>query len=157
MAHIKYHPGYKAGKLTLIERLETVRRCSYGLFECECGNQVKARIRDVVSGAKVRCGSHACRFNDSGTYNGISLIEPTGRTKHNKMLYTALCHCGAVFEVKGTEVRQGKRKSCGCLQIANKRYKKGAKPPTPANKQQEAMRLWAGGLGRKQSGQGEYQ
>lgn len=155
MAHIKYHPGYKAGKLTLIERLETVGRCSYGLFECECGNQVKARIRDVVSGAKVRCGSHACRFNDSGTYNGISLIEPTGRTKHNKMLYTAKCHCGAVFEVKGTEVRQGKRKSCGCLQIANKRYKKGSKPPTPANKQQEAMRLWAGGLGRKQSGKGE--
>ena len=148
MGRIKYHPGYKAGKLTLIERMESVGRCPYGLFECECGNQVKARIRDVVRGSTTRCGSHACRFNDAGTYNGIKLLEPTGVIKHHKMIYTALCHCGDVFEVKGTEVRQGKRKSCGCMSAPSVRAQIRAKNQNTIReslaRQLWGMRLWAG-------------
>lgn len=146
---IKYHPGYKNNKLKLIERVghTSKGRCE-GLFECDCGNQVVKQIRNVVRGSTTHCGSHACKFNDQNIFNGIELLEPTGEIKHHKTIYTAKCHCGSIFEVKGTEVRQGRRKSCGCLQPANKRYKKGAKStPDILTRQARAMKLWAGGLG----------
>lgn len=148
----KYKPGYKNNHLKLLERIGTdPRGRGEGVFECDCGTHVIKQIRNVVRGSTKSCGSSGCELNDRLDHNdkvkqhGIELLEPIGVTKHKKSLYTARCHCGSIFEAVATEVRQGKIKSCGCLNPKSDRYKN--KTATIETRQSKAIKLWVQGLG----------
>jgi len=148
----KYKPGYKNNHLKLLERIGTdPKGQGEGVFECDCGNRAIKKIRNVVRGATRSCGAFDCEFNEKvleaeeSKKRVIELLEPTGTKKNNKSVYTARCHCGSIFEVVATEVRQGKIKSCGCLNPGSDRYKN--KTATIETRQSKAMKLWVQGLG----------
>lgn len=57
------------------------------------------------------------RFIDlEGQHFGrLTVIEESGRTVDSKVLWLCRCQCGTTLEVRGTYLRSGHTKSCGCL------------------------------------------
>ena len=51
--------------------------------------------------------------------NGITVIEQAPK-KNNRIMWKCKCHCGNIFIVNGTDLRNGHTKSCGCLKGKNK-------------------------------------
>lgn len=58
-------------------------------------------------------------------FNKLTVLEEIGRDKHRHILYKCKCDCGNIHSVTGTNLRNNKVRSCGCL---IKETSKGAKP-----------------------------
>lgn len=83
---------------------------------------------------------------------GCTIHEPTGEKYNGQTVHRIECHCGNMFICPATRVRQGNKKSCGCMVRG-----KGHVPPGPKAKVQkknktpsltllDAIKLWHGGL-----------
>lgn len=85
----------------------------------------------------------------SGEYiqkTGCTIHERLYVDKHKIAWHRCTCHCGKEFEARGTFVRRGKRRSCGCLnshEARVARYRKNKKSDS-LSLQLWAMRLWVG-------------
>ena len=68
MAAIKYSPGLKFNKLTLVKRLPVkllgMRYEYYGLFRCDCGEERMIKIAHVVHNKTKSCG---CLYKESNS------------------------------------------------------------------------------------------
>lgn len=54
-------------------------------------------------------------------FNGIKLIEDTGKRKWSSSIWVCICRCGKEFEASGSQIKSGQLKSCGCaIQEAGK-------------------------------------
>lgn len=72
-------------------------------------------------------------------FNGCKVLGYSG-TKNRRAMWKCECFCGEVFETTGTQIRNGRKKSCGCLRgkvTARRNYKHG-KTNT------RLYRIWAG-------------
>ena len=49
-------------------------------------------------------------------FNRLTAIESKGKDKHGRLLFLFKCECGNEYIGRGTEVKNGYTKSCGCLQ-----------------------------------------
>jgi len=49
------------------------------------------------------------------TYNGVVILSATNKIKNKGVVFNCLCHCGKEFESLGSILKNGHRKSCGCL------------------------------------------
>lgn len=49
------------------------------------------------------------------TFNRLTVIERSGSTLSGEATYTCSCVCGKVVVVRGSHLRDGHIKSCGCL------------------------------------------
>lgn len=49
-------------------------------------------------------------------FQRLTVLKESGRTKHNKILFSCLCDCGNVIEAIGSGLVSGNTGSCGCLQ-----------------------------------------
>lgn len=133
--------GQKCGRLTVIKRAEN-NASGQAMWEClcECGNTV------VVQGTKLRNGhtkSCGCLKKDKGAeflrqYNQnhtpVNFIDITDKKyglltvlkrdsefhDDTKAYWICRCECGKETVVRGTDLRLGKVKSCGCLRYINK-------------------------------------
>ena len=89
-------------------------------FQCDCGNTIIASIGQVKNGHTKGCGC----LNIGGKER---ILEVPG-TKYNKLTvlkqadieakdtyWECKCECGNITTVRGTDLRSGKVKSCGCL------------------------------------------
>jgi len=52
----------------------------------------------------------------SNRYGRLIVLERRGSTKHGQARWLCECSCGNLVIVKGTSLRSGNTKSCGCLQ-----------------------------------------
>lgn len=66
--------------------------------------------------------------NRYGKWNILRYIPPDERTKENKNLaWLAKCDCGTIRPVRISDLRNGKSKSCGCVNCLNKKIDLGKK------------------------------
>lgn len=61
---------------------------------------------------------HSSNFKDiTGQRYGRLIVERYSRTKGKSTLWICKCDCGKEVEVKGTKLRNGHTKSCGCYKL----------------------------------------
>ncbi len=70
-----YNNGQLIGNIVFIKELKKRGAKRIGLFRCECGNNMRSAINDVVSGHTSSCG---CKRSKSNTRHGYSVggIKP---------------------------------------------------------------------------------
>lgn len=139
-------PGQVFGRLTVLE--ETPAPTEYTAYKglwyrcrCQCGNETVVRRSSLVSGATRSCGCLR-RENSRGVakdrrarssiapgavFGRLTVIRETEERKYKNVVYECRCQCGNIKHVRGSELKSGNVKSCGCLRAeirANFRKKK---------------------------------
>lgn len=91
---------------------------------CDCGNISKASSSDLRRGHKKSCGClnyellHKQSYKDiTGTIFGYLTALEYYKTINNTAYWKCLCKCGNETVVRGSSLRNGDIKSCGCLQL----------------------------------------
>lgn len=106
--------GEKYGKLTVLEfshRNEKGKKVFK--FQCECGNITYAIVNNVKSGKTQSCG--LCNSLKVGeVYNLLTVLEFSHKGKAGHYYYKCQCECGNIIITRGTSVKKGISKSCGC-------------------------------------------
>jgi hypothetical protein len=128
MGKINDLKGARFGKLVVIEfqGLNNHRK-SLWLCKCDCGNKKTVVGNSLSSGLVVSCGCYLSeqtkkRFTKdiaNQKFGKLTVIKRNGSTKEGKSkiaLWLCLCECGNEITVRGSELRNGRTKSCGCLQ-----------------------------------------
>ncbi len=52
-------------------------------------------------------------------YNRLTVLSEAGRDRFGQVLWDCRCDCGKRVIVRGRDLREGRTKSCGCLNIEN--------------------------------------
>ena len=90
---------------------------------CDCGKELDIDTRNLNSGHTQSCG---CLQKEKASKNTIDMIdyednnfkvlERDGSTNSGVARWKCICkHCGNIFSTKGTNIRTGEIKSCGCI------------------------------------------
>ena len=58
-------------------------------------------------------------------FGRLMVIKPTKRRRQRTVVWKCSCNCGNIVFVKGTSLRNGDTKSCGCLRIEKAKLNKG--------------------------------
>ena len=139
-------PGAVFGRLTVLE--ETSAPTEYTAYKglwyrcrCQCGNETVVRRSSLVSGATRSCGclrretSRAVAKDrrarsalvPGAVFGRLTVIRETEEREFKNVVYECRCQCGNITHVRGSELKSGNVKSCGCLRAeirANFRKKK---------------------------------
>jgi hypothetical protein len=111
--------GQKFGRLTAIEYVESGVHGAIWKFQCDCGNVKNLAASEVKRGNAQSCGCiHKGRpiADISGqTFGRMTAIEFVGIGKRNQAWWKFRCECGAVKELKASDVKSGRTESCGCV------------------------------------------
>ncbi len=117
--------GQKFGKLTVLKRSETKNKRTMWLCECDCGNRCNVRSDKLRSNKTMSCGcaqrenaSIANFKNEIGKkYGFLTVIRPLYEKNDNgETMWECQCDCGNKTIVRGSLLRSGHTKSCGCYQ-----------------------------------------
>lgn len=127
--------GEKFGRLEVIDECEPYlwngNNYSQHLCRCECGNTVVVRDNGLKSGKSKSCGCYQkdkhfeASFRDLTNENfGNLIVKNLSRVengeKNNEYFWLCDCDCGNYnLEVKGSLLKSGRTKSCGCLSLLN--------------------------------------
>ena len=113
--------GKTFGQLTPIEYIKGGKwKC-----KCSCGNVTIVDTRNLNSGHTQSCG---CLITASkNVFNmenyqdqNIKVLERAGSDKQKIALWKCICkHCGNSFITRGSRIRSGQTKSCGCVHSYN--------------------------------------
>lgn len=90
---------------------------------CKCGNELDVDTRNLNSRHTKSCG---CLQREKAANNIINMsnyedenlkvLERSGSDEQGIALWSVLCkHCGNVFITRGSSIRAGYTKSCGCV------------------------------------------
>lgn len=94
---------------------------------CKCGNELDVDTRNLNSGHTQSCG---CLQKEKAQNNivdmsnfendTIKVLSRAGSDNHQTALWRCLCKiCGNIFITKGSSIRNGDTKSCGCIHSLN--------------------------------------
>ena len=123
--------GEKFGLLTILKEVPSPEnrktKGKYYLCLCECGKEKIADRKGLVSGGVQSCGclrasrvSAAITIDLTGQRFGklivLEKIDYKDTPNRSEALWRCQCDCGNLTTVKGTNLREGRTKSCGCLQ-----------------------------------------
>lgn len=111
--------GNTYGILTAIKSLDIRKGGSIlWLFSCECGNSKELTVSQITSGHFASCGCMHYKgtpLDLSGKRFGrLVAIEPVDKNKAGQYIWSCHCDCGNIHNVAGTQLVEGKSKSCGC-------------------------------------------
>lgn len=107
--------NYKRGK-------KDVNPNDYLLCQCWCGNYWTPSKHNYNQGRSKSCGKHSNdkRFIDETghIYGELTVLYPAeNKTRMDShKFWVCQCSCGNIITVSGKDLRQGKQKSCGCIQ-----------------------------------------
>ena len=115
--------GQKFGKLLVIKRIENNKRGNtMWLCQCDCGNKKEALGYDLTHGRTVSCGCLPVgkpspnRMDLTGKKFGrltvVSLCEE--KSTGGILMWECKCDCGNTTYVRGSNLKNGHVKSCGC-------------------------------------------
>lgn len=122
--------GMKFGKLTVIDenKERNIKGKVFWNCICECGNKSVVAASNLTNGHSQSCGC-VTRQNAHGRYEDLSgqifgrltVIEKIGTKELNNgnlvTLWKCKCSCGNEVETTTSYLKNGKKKSCGCLQF----------------------------------------
>ena len=112
--------GKKFGHLLVLEYDEEksrIKHRSHWICECDCDLHTKMSVLgcNLIRGNTTKC-KHCKAENLVGRkFNRLTVIEKIIVDKNVK--WKALCECGNMVVVRGSSLRSGHTKSCGCLQL----------------------------------------
>lgn len=119
--------GDKYNRLTVIEYDSTVNRRKYYKCKCECGNEVIVNSSHIRMGNIKSCGclqkENIGKYNSKRSvkigqkYNRLTVVEFSHIDNNNSKWYKCICECGNTAIVKGSYIKNGITKSCGCAKI----------------------------------------
>lgn len=111
--------GIRFGKLLVTERVEN-NKAGNAMWKClcDCGNTCTYAGARLRSGHNKSCGclKNTPRYIDEigNTYGKLRVIS-FSHTDKKDSFWNCKCECGNNTVCKGTELRSGNVKSCGCL------------------------------------------
>lgn len=97
----------------------TVVGFEHGFWKCKCicGNYSYLTRTQLISGSKKSCGCMRRAGNLIGKKFGrLTVIRKVGVDKNNFVYWECKCDCGNIKVIRGTSLKRGLTKSCGCLQ-----------------------------------------
>lgn len=121
--------GKQFGRLKVLSLADSKHGCSQWLCQCECGSQRVIRGRHLKMGRATSCGCWNRELHRqlmltnpispslelSGQKFGRLIVVAREKSKHNRSHWLCVCDCGAQVVTSGKNLRDGKKKSCGCL------------------------------------------
>ena len=119
--------GKKYGKLTILKRnghhiqksgaTKVVVTC-----QCDCGNIVDVQLYKVLTGHTTSCGCYHSEkvkeIKDDLTgkkFGKLTVIERVIDDSNKRTTWKCECECGNVTLATTSHLKNGKKKSCGCL------------------------------------------
>jgi hypothetical protein len=119
--------GKQFGLLIALSELRENGRKKW-LCQCRCGNKKTVREESLLSGKAKSCGCASTLLRKAKVEKRYGLVnqkfgrllvlwrakEGDGRSR--SMMWECRCDCGKQVKVSGNNLRNGKTKSCGCLQ-----------------------------------------
>lgn len=116
--------GQRFGKLVVLERDFSKTNGTYWKCKCDCGTIISTR-KDTLTRAKnpkQSCGcdlyeknSKAHLKNEIGNeYGYLTVISRANNANNGEAVWHCKCKCGKEIDVKGSYLRSGNTKSCGC-------------------------------------------
>lgn len=121
----------KFGLLTVIEQVprpaDRKTQGKYYRCKCDCGNEKIVDKKGLTSGGVQSCGclrakrvSEAITIDITGQkFNKLTVLEKINYSEtpdKSEAMWLCQCDCGNLTRVRGSALRSGKTKSCGCLQ-----------------------------------------
>lgn len=115
------------GYLTVIGKAPSINGRAYWMCECVCGNKVAVRATSLRSGNTRSCGClHKEHVYDTflideigNKYGKLTVVKQVEskvyNDGHSYSQWLCKCDCGREIIAKGSELRCGKVKSCGCM------------------------------------------
>lgn len=98
--------------------------------KCDCGNETDVDTRNLNSGHTKSCGCLLKKVNSANNSIDMSnweneyikVLERAGSDAGGIALWKCLCkNCGNIFITRGSLVRNGDTKSCGCVHSLNEK------------------------------------
>ena len=119
--------GQRFGHLTVIKRVhnkdkEEKQHTTFWLCKCDCGKETIVAAVRLKKGTTKTCGCSYFkepwnRLDLLGQRFGrLVVLEEYGRNKDGRIMWKCICDCGNEVVVQGKLLRDGRTKSCGCLQ-----------------------------------------
>lgn len=85
---------------------------------CECGNEITVDGNNLKNGNTKSCGCISTVKDITGKRFGkLVVLGPGGRCHNGEIKWRCICDCGNTTEVKGSSLRSGITKSCGCRML----------------------------------------
>jgi len=148
MAHNKANDlrGERFGKLTALSQTRVdAHRNAIWLCRCDCGRFCEKRAAYLRYAKRIQsCG--VCPVGDTPRPRAANRIEMAGKTfgrltvlyhsdydSDGVARWLCKCQCGNYAVVRGTSLRRGSTRSCGCLRADNNR----ARAAAPAEEAEE--------------------
>ena len=108
------------GDLTVIDLHHTDQnRATYWRCVCICGNEIVVRRDSLISGRTTSCG---CRKRGlpreslvGNKYGYLTVVDIDFDRSHNQAHWICRCDCGNVVTVRGSSLKSGHTRSCGCI------------------------------------------
>ena len=117
--------GQRFGRLVVLERSESKNKRTFWKCMCDCGNICVVRGDQLKGNHTTSCGcvhkenTVKANFKDETgmQYGLLSVIRPL-EEKGDKgiTMWVCRCKCGNEIIVRGSSLRNGHTKSCGCYQ-----------------------------------------
>ena len=102
--------------LEVDEKITKEKKKKYWKCQCQkCGNIISVRTDNLKRLPK---GCPNCKYDNNyiGKKFGRLTVMEKGRTdKHGHIYWVCKCDCGNLKEISGTNLKEGKTQSCGCL------------------------------------------
>lgn len=120
--------GNKYGFLTVKDLTKDKNGRTAWLCECDCGNFKIVRGTDLRTGKITSCGrgcplrnqrSGVFKDETGNRYGKLLVLKRSENSTDGKVKWLCRCDCGNEVEVRGTDLRNGKTQSCGCLAKEN--------------------------------------
>lgn len=126
--------GCKFGRLLVLKEAKKESKRTFWECQCECGQKKTIQSYCLISGQSKSCGCWSREltskrfFKDltGQTINEISILEPRGKDKNGHIKWLCKCKCGKKFTTLGTNLIDGKSKSCGCNFSKLRKNKEGS-------------------------------
>ncbi len=87
------------------------------ICRCECGNEATVLADLLRSGATRSCGCLNSKDEIGGRYGRLLVLECAGRDSHQNALWMCRCICGKEIVTRGSSLREGSVRSCGCFTV----------------------------------------
>ena len=118
--------GKRFGALTVLHRVQTGKKGVWWKCKCDCGKERIVSTRDLTSGRVVNCGdekNHPAqdatpKLRDDLTgrrFGRLTVIGLADTKLSGQYAWRCRCDCGNEIIVRGSTLRSGRTKSCGCL------------------------------------------
>lgn len=108
--------GQRFGKLTVIEKADTIDRQLYWWCQCDCGKIIRVCGNSLKQGKTKTCGcTPSKKPNDLTNQRFGKLTALELFYKNDRVYWHCKCDCGNFVDIAAAHLTGGRTQSCGCI------------------------------------------